>query len=174
MKKEQKIKYILNLHSLLDNNNSIYIMDISGLNANQIMNLRKQFNTINVKMTVVKNTLLNKALQKNKKFLPFSPLLKGNTSILCSNLGNIPSKIIKKFHVDEKLEKPYLKGAYVEENFYYGNKDLDILIHVKSKKDLILDIIQSIKYPIKQILLSLGKNQLFIIFDSLKNNLQIE
>ncbi|WP_185872649.1 50S ribosomal protein L10 [Blattabacterium cuenoti] len=169
MKKEQKIKYILNLYSLLHNNNSIYIMDISGLNSNQICNLRKQFyTTINVKMIVVKNTLLEQAFKKNNKFLPLSPLLKGNTSILCSNSGNIPSKIIKKFHIDENLEKPSLKGAYIEESFYFGNKDLDILINLKSKKDLILDLIHSIQYPIKQILLSLGKDQLFKIFDSLK------
>ncbi|AER40735.1 MAG: 50S ribosomal protein L10 [Flavobacteriales bacterium] len=166
MKKEKKRKELLELISLLsDNNNAtIYLIDISDLNSNQVSILRKNFHEYNVKMKVVKNTLLRKALGKicNKKFNTFFPILNGNTSILFSTLGSTPSRVIKDFHYKEKIEKPYLKGAYVEDCFYFGNKDLDLLLNIKSKKDLIIDILNILRNPIENILfyLKLGEHKI--------------
>ncbi|WP_185850250.1 50S ribosomal protein L10 [Blattabacterium cuenoti] len=140
-----------------DNNNAIYLVNISHLNSNQISILRKNFREENIKMKVVKNTLLKKVLEKNEKFNPFISVLNGNTTILYSkNKGNIISKIIKDFHIEEKSEKPYLKCAYFQESFYFGNKDLDFLMNIKSKEDLIMDILNILQFPMRYILLSLN------------------
>ncbi|WP_185866454.1 50S ribosomal protein L10 [Blattabacterium cuenoti] len=173
MRKEKKRKELSKLISILSDNDTIYLIDISDLNSNQIFILRKNFYEYNIQMKVIKNTLLKKALEniKNKKLDSFFSILNGNTSILACNsdLGNIPSKIIKNFHVSEKTEKPYLKGAYVEEFFYFGNKDLDILINIKSKKDLMRDILKLLQSPIEQVILSIknGENQIFRILKTL-------
>ncbi|AWU39737.1 50S ribosomal protein L10 [Blattabacterium punctulatus] len=173
MNKEKKRKELLKLISILSDNETIYLIDISDLNSNQISILRKNFNKFFIQMRVVKNTLLKKALEKikNKKLDSFLPILNGNTSILSSNLGGLPSKIIKKFHFKENIEKPYLKAAYVEKSFYFGNKDLDILINFKSKKDLIIDILNLLQFPIEKILFSLklGEYKIFKIIESLSS-----
>lgn len=173
MKKEKKGTELLKLISILSDNDTIYLIDVSDLNSNQISILRKNFYEYNIQMRVVKNTLLKKALEniKNKKLDSFFSILNGNTSVLAcdSNLGSIPSKIIRNFHISEKLEKPYLKGAYIEESFYFGNKDLDVLINIKSKKDLIIDIFKMLQSPMEQVILSIkyGKNQIFRILKTL-------
>lgn len=160
--KEIKKKELSELVSLFsfkngDNNAAIYLVDISNLNSNQISILRKNFRKENIKMKVVKNTLLKKALDKKNKFNPFISVLNGNTTILYSeNKGNIISKIIKNFHIEEKSEKPYLKCAYFQESFYFGNKDFDLLMNIKSKEDLVLDILNILQFPMKYILLSLN------------------
>ncbi|WP_185873726.1 50S ribosomal protein L10 [Blattabacterium cuenoti] len=170
MTKEKKKKEVLNIISILSNNKIIYLIDILHLNSNQIFNIRKKFYEYHIQMKVVKNTLLKKALKslKNKKLDSFFSILKGNTSIITSNhSGNVPSKIIKNFHIKEQMEKPFLKGAYVEESFYFGNKDLDILMKIKSKKDLIIDVLNMLQYPIKQIVLSLKLSE-YKIYSILK------
>ncbi|WP_185853203.1 50S ribosomal protein L10 [Blattabacterium cuenoti] len=158
MNKKKKEKELLELVSILSDNETIYFIDISNLNSNQISVLRKNFHEFNIRMKVAKNTLLKKALEKgrNKKFDSFFSILNGNTTILFSNFGkgNIASKIIKHFHIQEKIEKPYLKGAYVQESFYFGNKDLDFLINIKSKEDLIVDILHMLQFPMKDIISS--------------------
>ncbi|WP_185852645.1 50S ribosomal protein L10 [Blattabacterium cuenoti] len=173
MNKEKKGIELSKLISILSDNDTIYLIDISDLNSNQISILRKNFYEYNIQMKVAKNTLLKKALEniKNKKLDSFFSILNGNTSILTCNsdLGNIPSKIIRNFHISEKIEKPYLKGAYIEESFYFGNKDLDVLINIKSKKDLIIDILKMLQSPIEQVILSIkyGENQIFRILKTL-------
>ncbi|WP_185851454.1 50S ribosomal protein L10 [Blattabacterium cuenoti] len=177
-KKEKKRKELLELVSIISDYNTIYLIDISDLNSNQISILRKNFYEFSIRMKVVKNTLLKKALEKikNKKLDSFFSILNGNTSVLFSNSGSsIPSKIIKNFHVIEKIEKPYLKGAYAEESFYFGNKDLDLLINIKSKKDFIIDILNMLKNPIRDVIfyLKLGESKIFRILKELsqkKNN----
>ncbi|WP_185850867.1 50S ribosomal protein L10 [Blattabacterium cuenoti] len=173
MKKEKKKEELLKLISLLsDNNIIIYIIDVSYLNSNQISFLRRTFYENRFQMKVVKNTLLKNALSSIKKKMdPFFSILKGNTTILTSNSGsvNIPSKIIKKFHIEGKMDKPYLKGVYVDGSFYFGNKDLDKLINLKSKKDLITDILNSLKNPIGNVISSLNifQNNFFRITEIL-------
>ncbi|WP_185868900.1 50S ribosomal protein L10 [Blattabacterium cuenoti] len=156
--RKNKEKKFLKLFSILSNNESLYFIDICNLNSNQVSFLRKKFHESNIGMKVVKNTLLKKVLEKmkNKNLDSFFPILSGNTTILFSNTGkgNIPSKIIKNFHIQEKIEKPYLKGAYVQEFYYFGNKDLDLLINFKSKEDLLIDILYRLQFPMGNIILS--------------------
>ncbi|BBA17375.1 50S ribosomal protein L10 [Blattabacterium cuenoti] len=160
MNKENKKKELLELVSILCDNITIYLIDISNLNSNQISFLRKNFHKHSIKMKVVKNTLLKKAINKikNKEWNSFFPILNGNTTILFSNLNvtNITSKIIKNFHVQEKIDKPYLKGAYAQESFYFdgGNKDLNILLYLKSKEDIMIEILNILQFSIKEIILS--------------------
>ncbi|WP_341658003.1 50S ribosomal protein L10 [Blattabacterium cuenoti] len=159
--KKSKKKELSELVSILSNNITIYLVDISNLNSNQIFILRKSFYEHSIKMKVVKNTLLKKAINKinNQKWNSFFPILNGNTTVLFSNLNvtNITSKIIKSFHVQEKTDKPYLKGAYAQESFYFGggNKDLNILLHLKSKEDLMIEIFNILQFSIRDIILSL-------------------
>ncbi|WP_185871519.1 50S ribosomal protein L10 [Blattabacterium cuenoti] len=157
MNKENKKKELLKLVSILSNNEMIYLIDILDLSSNQISVLRKSFSEHSIKMRVVKNTLLKKAIEKNRKFDSFFPILNGNTTILFSNwnASNITSKIIKNFHIQEKINKPYLKGAYTQESFYFGgNKDLNTLLHIKSKEDLIIEIFSILQFSIKDIISS--------------------
>ncbi|WP_185856627.1 50S ribosomal protein L10 [Blattabacterium cuenoti] len=157
--KKSKKKELSELVSILSNNITIYLVDVSNLNSNQISILRKSFYEHSIKMKMVKNTLLKKAINKinNQKWNSFFSILNGNTTILFSNLNvtNITSKIIKKFHVQEKTDKPYLKGAYAQDSFYFsgGNKDLNILLHLKSKEDIIIEIFNILQFSMKEIIL---------------------
>ncbi|WP_185867014.1 50S ribosomal protein L10 [Blattabacterium cuenoti] len=160
MNKENKKKELSELVSILSNNEMIYLVDVSYLNSNQISILRKSFYEHNIKMKVAKNTLLKKAINKikNKKFDSFFSILYGNTTILFSNLNvaNITSKIIKNFHVQDKTDKPYLKGVYAQESFYFGgNEDLNVLLNLKSKEDLISEILNILQFSIQDIISSI-------------------
>ncbi|WP_185869481.1 50S ribosomal protein L10 [Blattabacterium cuenoti] len=158
MNKKNKKKELLELVSLLSNIETIYLIDISNLNCNQISVLRKNFHEQNIQMKVVKNTLLRKAMEKNDKFYSFFSILNGNTTILFSNKmkENIASKIIKNFHIQEKIDKPYLKGAYIQKSFYFGNESLDLIINIKSKEDIIANILYTLQFPMIHIILSLS------------------
>ncbi|WP_185863117.1 50S ribosomal protein L10 [Blattabacterium cuenoti] len=155
--KKDKEKKLSELISILNNNKTIYLIDIFDLNSNQISILRKNFHENGITMKMVKNTLLKKAIIENRKFDSFYSVLNGNTTVLFSNLNvaNITSKIIKNFHIEEKVSKPYLKGAYAQESFYFGgNKDLNILLYLKSKEDIIAEIINILKFSINNIISS--------------------
>ncbi|AFJ90886.1 50S ribosomal protein L10 [Blattabacterium sp. (Blaberus giganteus)] len=174
MNKKNKKKELLKLVSILSNNETIYLMDMSDLNSNQISALRKNFHEHSIRMKMVKNTLLKKAINKikNKKFDSFFPILNGNTTILFSNLNvlNVSSKIIKNFHIQEKIDKPYLKGAYAQESFYFGgNKDLNLLLHIKSKEDIITEILNVLQFSIKDIVSSLLNSTKYKICEVLKS-----
>ncbi|WP_185849095.1 50S ribosomal protein L10 [Blattabacterium cuenoti] len=160
MNKENKRKELLELVSILSNNETIYLINISDLNSNQISILRKNFHEHSIKMKMVKNTLLKKAINKikNQKFDSFFPILNGNTTMLysSSNGANVASKIIMNFHVQEKIDKPYLKGVYAQESFYFGgNKDLNLLIHLKSKEYLLTEILNILQFSTRNIVSSL-------------------
>ncbi|QIK16568.1 50S ribosomal protein L10 [Blattabacterium sp. DPU] len=159
MNKKNKKKEVLKLVSILENNEMIYLVDISNLDSHKISILRKNFHEHGIKMKMAKNTLLKKAIHEiyNKKFDSFFSILNGNTTILFSNfnIANITSKIIKDFHIKEKIEKPYLKGVYAQESFYFGgNKDLDLLLHLKSKEDMIIEILNILQLSVKNIVSS--------------------
>ena len=127
MTKEQKQSAINDLSEKLDSNGVIYITDISELDALTTSALRRQCHAKDVKLSVVKNTLLKKAMEnvKGKDFTDLYEVLPGPTAIMLSDTGNVPAKLIKDFR--KKNDKPILKGAFVEESIYIGD-DLCILI----------------------------------------------
>jgi large subunit ribosomal protein L10 len=154
MTREEKSRVIEDLTSKLTDNNIIYLADISGLNAMQTSNLRRACFKANVNLAVVKNTLLAKAMEKAEKdFGELPETLKGNTSLMISDTGNAPAKVIKQFR--KGGNKPILKGAYVEEAVYVGDDQLDNLVNIKSKEELIGDIIGLLQSPAKNVISAL-------------------
>jgi len=154
MTREEKSRVIEDLTGKLTDNNIIYLADISGLNAMQTSNLRRACFKANVNLAVVKNTLLAKAMEKAEKdFGELSETLKGNTSLMIAETGNAPAKVIKEFRKGSK--KPILKGAYVEEAVYVGDDQLENLVNIKSKEELIGDIIGLLQSPAKNVISAL-------------------
>ena len=168
MTREEKSQVIEVLTSKLTEGNIIYLADISGLNALDTSNLRRACFKANVKLAVVKNTLLEKAMAKSDKdFGELSEVLKGNTSLMFSETGNAPAKVIKEFR--RKSGKPVLKGAYIAEAIYVGDDQLDTLVNIKSKEELIGDIIGLLQSPAKNVISALqsGGNKLSGILKTL-------
>jgi large subunit ribosomal protein L10 len=131
-----------------------YLADISNLNAVVTSDLRRLCNKREVKLVVVKNTLLRKALENSKKnSSELYDVLVNNTSIMFTNSGNVPAKLIKEF--SKKNKKPVLKGAFVEECAYVGADQLEALINVKSKEELIGSIIATLQSPVKNVISAL-------------------
>ncbi len=157
MNKEEKIKIVGDLTNCLTDNKNIYLTDISGLDAEQTSNLRRMCFDKGVVLSVVKNTLLKKAMDAcDKDFSSFDDLLKGNTALMISNASNAPAKVIKSFLEKTKLEKPTLKGGHVEESIYLGHDQLDILVALKSKEELLADLIALLKSPMTNLISSLS------------------
>lgn len=154
MTREEKSQVIDNLTSQLTESSTIYLADISGLDALSTSNLRRACFKANVKLAVVKNTLLSKAMEKaDKDFGELPETLKGNTSIMISETGNAPAKVIKEFR--KKSDRPLLKGAYIEESIYVGDNQLDTLVNIKSKEELIGEIITILQSPAKNVISAL-------------------
>ncbi|NNC69258.1 MAG: 50S ribosomal protein L10 [Flavobacteriaceae bacterium] len=154
MTREEKSQVIDNLTSQLTDSSTIYLADISGLDAMSTSNLRRACFKANVKLAVVKNTLLSKAMEKaDKDFGDLPEILKGNTSIMISEIGNAPAKVIKEFR--KKSDRPVLKGAYIEESVYVGDDQLDTLVNIKSKEELIGEIITILQSPAKNVISAL-------------------
>jgi len=161
MTREEKNLAIENLTEVLDSANILYVTDMSGLNAEQTSNLRRMCYKNGIKLNVVKNTLLKKAMERSEKsFDELFPILKGNTSIMISETGNAPAKLIKEFR--KKAAKPVLKGAYVDESIYIGDDQVEALSTLKSKEELIGDVIMLLQSPAKNVVSALqsGKNTL--------------
>ncbi len=154
MTREQKAQIIDDLTSQLTDTSTIYLADISGLDASNTSKLRRACFKADVKLAVVKNTLLSKAMEKSDKdFGELPETLKGNTSLMISEISNAPAKVIKEFR--KKSDKPVLKGAYIEEAIYVGDDQLDILVNIKSKEELIGDIISLLQSPAKNVISAL-------------------
>jgi large subunit ribosomal protein L10 len=154
MTREEKSRVIEDLTGKLTDNNIIYLADISGLNAAETSNLRRACFKANVNLAVVKNTLLAKAMEKSEKdFGELPETLKGNTSLMIAETGNAPAKVIKDFR--KGSEKPILKGAYVEEAVYVGDDQLESLVNIKSKEELIGEIIGLLQSPAKNVISAL-------------------
>ena len=154
MTKEQKAQEIQDLTEELSSAKNLYLTDIAGLDAVQTSSLRRACFKANVKLSVVKNTLLAKAMEaSDKDFGNLHEILKGNTSLMFSEVGNTPAKLIKDFR--KKSEKPVLKGAYIEEAIYIGDDQIDLLESIKSKEELIGDIITLLQSPAKNVISSL-------------------
>jgi large subunit ribosomal protein L10 len=151
MKSSEKVTIIDSLVEQINSSNHFYLADISDLNAADTSDLRRKCFKQDVKLVVVKNTLLRKALEKSEKDTEeLYEILKGNTSVMFSENANVPAKLIKEFRKNRK--KPLLKGAYVEESVYIGDDQLDALIAVKSKNELIADVIALLQSPVQTVL----------------------
>ncbi|AXP81773.1 50S ribosomal protein L10 [Mariniflexile rhizosphaerae] len=154
MTREEKSQVIEELTAELANNANIYLADISGLNAGTTSDLRRACFKANVKLAVVKNTLLEKAMEASERdFGNLPSVLKGNTSVMYSETGNVPAKLIKTFR--KKSEKPLLKGAFIEECVYIGDNQLDMLVDIKSKEELIGEIVGLLQSPAKNVVSAL-------------------
>lgn len=154
MTREEKSQVIQDLTATLADTNTIYLADISGLDALTTSNLRRACFKANVKLAVVKNTLLSKAMeQSDKEFGELQDILKGNTSLMIAEAGNAPAKVIKEFR--KKSDKPLLKGAYVEEAIYVGDDQLEALVNIKSREELIGDVIGLLQSPAKNVISAL-------------------
>jgi len=154
MTREEKSQVIQDLTAQLTDNANIYLADISGLNAGSTSDLRRAAFKANVQMAVVKNTLLEKAMEaSDKEFGELPTVLKGNTSVMYSETGNAPAKVIKAFR--KKSDKPLLKGAFIEEAIYIGDDQLDMLVDIKSKEELIGEIVGLLQSPAKNVISAL-------------------
>lgn len=151
MTREEKATVIEDLTAQLADNSTIYLADISGLDALATSALRRACFKANIKLAVVKNTLLAKAMEASEKeFGELPETLKGNTSLMFSETGNGPAKLIKSFR--RKSDKPLLKGAFVEEAIYVGDENLDTLVNIKSKEEMIGEIIGLLQSPAKNVI----------------------
>jgi large subunit ribosomal protein L10 len=154
MTREEKSQVIEELTAQLADNANIYLADISGLNAGNTSDLRRACFKANVTLNVVKNTLLTKAMEaSDRDFGDLPTVLKGNTSVMYSETGNAPAKVIKNFR--KKSDKPLLKGAFIEEAIYIGDDQLDMLVDIKSKEELIGDIVSLLQSPAKNVISAL-------------------
>jgi len=154
MKREDKSQLIESLTQELTAAKYLYITDISDMNVENTSKLRRLCFKKEVKLIVVKNTLLHKAMEKSgKDFGTLYDVLKGHTSIMIAEQGNVPAKLIKEFR--KTSAKPLLKGAYVEEMTFVGDNQLDALIAIKTKNELIADVIALLNSPAKNVISAL-------------------
>ena len=153
MTKEEKLVVIEDLTAQLAENTNIYLTDISGLNAEATSELRRACFKGNIKLAVIKNTLLAKAMEaSDKDFGELPEVLKGNTSLMLSETGNAPAKLIKDFRKKKKAEKPILKGAFIESAVYVGDDQLEVLVNIKSREELIGEIVGLLQSPAKNVI----------------------
>lgn len=162
MTKQEKNQVIDNLVSLLEENSNIYVADTSDLDAEVTSSLRRACFNKDVNLMVVKNTLLNKAMDKvaDKDFGDIPSVLKGTTALMTAEVSNAPAKLIKEFR--KKSDRPILKAAYVEESIFIGDNNLEALVSLKSKDELIGDVIMLLQSPAKTVISQLesGKSTL--------------
>lgn len=170
MTKEQKTEYIDELAVKLADSGVLYLTDTSGLNVETVNTLRRRCFSNKIELKVVKNTLLRKAMEKveDKDYTELFGQLKGATSLMFSEVGNAPAKLIKDFR--KKNDKPLLKGAYIQESIYTGDDQLDFLVALKSKDELIADVIALLQSPAKNVIsgLSSGGGKLAGIIKTLQ------
>jgi len=154
MTREEKSRVIEELTAQLANSNVVYIADISNLNAETTSNLRRACFKAGIQLNVVKNTLLEKAMEASvNDYGDLPSVLKGNTSIMIAENGNAPAKIIKEFR--KKSDKPLLKGAYIFQAVFVGDNQLDALVSLKSKDEVIGEIIGLLQSPAKNVISAL-------------------
>jgi large subunit ribosomal protein L10 len=168
MRREEKNIIIDSLTQKLKEYDHFYLTDTAQLNAADTSDLRRKCFENNIKLVVVKNTLLKRALEQTEgNFDELFPVLKGTTSIMFSQAGNVPAKLIKEFR--RAHDKPVLKGAYVQESIYVGDNMLDALVSVKTKNELIGDIIMLLQSPAKNVISALqsGGNKLHGVLETL-------
>jgi large subunit ribosomal protein L10 len=153
MKKEDKTKVIATLVEQLNANTKIYLADCSSLTVEKVNQLRRSCFDKKVSIQVVKNSLLKKALEQasDSRLAGLVPALKGNTALMMAEVANAPAKIIKDFRKKGNA-KPLLKGAFVEEGIYLGDDQLETLAGMKSKNELIADVVSLLQSPIRRVI----------------------
>ncbi|MES2588639.1 MAG: 50S ribosomal protein L10 [Bacteroidota bacterium] len=155
MTKEEKAKYIDELTAEISQTGVFYLADTSELTVETINQLRRRCFQSNIRLKVVKNTLLQKAMEsiEGKDYSELNAVLSGPTSIMFSEVGSLPAKIIKEFR--KKNAKPILKGAYIDEAIFIGDNQLDALSTLKSKEELVGDILGLLQSPAKNVISAL-------------------
>ena len=153
MKKEEKTQVIEQLLEKLNKNSKIYLADCSSLTVEKVNQLRKDCFDKKISIQVVKNTLLKKALERanDSRLAEMIPALKGNTALMFAETSNGPAKVIKDFR-KKGNDKPLLKAAFVEETVYIGDNQLDALASLKSKNELIADVVSLLQAPIRRVI----------------------
>ncbi len=170
MKKEEKGQLVKSLSKQISKYSNVYITDISDLDSVNTSKLRRLCFRRDVKLIVVKNTLLKKALaETGRDFTELFSVMKGPTSLMLAEVNNIPAKLIREFRGNS--QKPILKGAFVEECFYIGDDQLDTLVNVKSKNELIGEIIGTLQSPLNNVISALksGGEKLSGILETLSD-----
>jgi len=151
MKKENKFEIVQGLSEILVANPNFYIADISELTVNQANGLRRLCFSKGVSIQVVKNSLIEKAMEQAKiETADFAPVLKGPSAIMFAESSTAPAKLIKEFRATHK--NPVLKAAYIEDSLYVGDHMIDTLVSLKSKEELIADVIALLQSPIKNVI----------------------
>lgn len=154
MKKEDKDRVINELVDKLSNTKNFYLTDTSTLTVEKTNALRRSCFKKNIELKVVKNTLLQKALERlDTDYSPLFAALKGTTAVMFTESVNEPAKLIRDFR--KTGDKPVLKAAYVEESFYFGDNQLDALIAIKTKNEVIGDIIGLLQSPARNVVSAL-------------------
>jgi len=153
MKKEEKTQVIEQLVEKLNANTKVYLADCSSLTVEKVNQLRKECFDKKISIQVVKNSLLKKALERasDSRLADMIPALKGNTALMFAETSNGPAKVIKEFR-KKGNEKPLLKAAFVEETVYIGDNQLDALASLKSKNELIADVVSLLQAPIRRVI----------------------
>ncbi len=168
MKKEDKSVIIDHIKEVVSQYPHFYLTETQGMSAAEVSELRRACFKADIKMLVVKNKLMIKALdQLEADYSPIYGSLKENTAVLFTNTGNAPARLIKDFN--EKKMKPVLKAAYVEESFYIGENQLEVLSTIKSKNELIADVIALLQSPAKNVVSALqsGSNTIHGVLKTL-------
>ena len=169
MKKEDKSLIIQKIGEELKKYSCFYLVETTGLNAADTSDLRRECFKNDIKLLVVKNTLLHKALeQAEQDYSEIYSALHGSTSIMFSNVGNAPAKLLKKV-IKKNAALPALKAAYVEETVYLGANQLETLANIKSKNELIADVVALLQSPAKNLVSALtsGGSKLHGILETL-------
>ncbi|NLV18768.1 MAG: 50S ribosomal protein L10 [Bacteroidetes bacterium] len=171
MRREEKITIVDSIAERLKEYSHFYLTDTAELNATDTSTLRRKCFENDVKLIVVKNTLLKRAFEQSDiDFQELYPVLKGATSIMFTNNGNTPAKLIKEFR--KKHDKPVLKGAYVQESFYLGDETLESLVSLKSREELIGDIVFLLQSPARNVISALqssGGGKIHGVLETLSN-----
>ncbi|MBK1898090.1 50S ribosomal protein L10 [Chryseobacterium paridis] len=155
MTKDQKVVAIQEIKDLLQDAKVVYVADLQGLNAAKSSDFRRQAFKQNIKVKVVKNTLLQKAMEQIEgvDYSEMFPTFKGNSALMVSETANAPAKLIQGFR--KKEEKPSLKSAYLQETFFVGDNNLDALANIKSREEMIGEIIGLLQSPIQRVVSAL-------------------
>ena len=155
MTREEKNQLIDSIADQLANNTNIYLADISELDSENTTKLRALCFKKQIHLQVVKKTLLKKAMEKaDREFESLYEILTGPTSLMFSEIGSEPAKLIKEFR--KKSDKPILKGAYIEDVTYIGDDQVDFLASIKSKNELIADLVALLQSPLRNVMSQLN------------------
>ncbi len=170
MTKEKKVQQIAELTEILSGSNVVYVADLEGMDAATTSDFRRQAFKNNIKIRVVKNTLLQKAMESidGKNYSEMFPTLKGNTAILVGDTGNGPAKMIRE--IRRKSDKPIIKSAFIDDSVYVGD-NYEELSNIKSKEELVGEIIGLLQSPIKNLIgaLQSGQNTITGVLKTLEN-----